>query len=110
MQVEESECELHANTWTQAIFSGVTRTELFYARSGKILKTMPRIASQIGATLKGKNLPPKQIFSFKSSPYGKKAKIFMLMAPYYKYVLTHVTRMRNVRNERSVYAIVVGNH
>ena len=37
---------------------------LFYERPAKILKTMPRIACKIGATLEGKNF-------FKSRRYGK---------------------------------------
>ena len=36
----------------------------FYAHSGIILKTMPRFASEIGATLKGKNLLPEGANSF----------------------------------------------
>ena len=52
---------------------------------------MPRIASKIGATLKGKNLLPEreQILSFQSSPYGKEAKYFKLMALNYKQRLLH---------------------
>ena len=38
---------------------------------------MPRIASKIGAT--------EQILFFKSSPYGKQVKYFMLMPIYYNY-------------------------
>ena len=40
---------------------GVTRTELFLR---KILKTMPRIAFQIGTTLKGKNFLPEGANSY----------------------------------------------
>ena len=49
----------------------------------KTLKTMPRIAFEIGVTLKGKNLLP--LLYFKSRPPGKEAKYLMLMALYYKY-------------------------
>ena len=46
---------------------------------------MPRIASKIGATLKGKNLR-EQILPFKSSPYGKEANFFFILKlVYYKY-------------------------
>ena len=44
--------------------SGVPRMELFYAHPGKILETMPRIVSKMGATLKGKNLLPEGANSF----------------------------------------------
>ena len=43
--------------------SGVERNH-FYAHLGKILKTMPRIDSKTGATLKGKNLLPEGANSF----------------------------------------------
>ena len=55
---------------------------------------MPRTASKIEATLQGKNLLQwEQIISFKSSPYGKEAKYFMLILLYYKYFLTNVTHI-----------------
>ena len=47
---------------------------------------MPRIASKIEAALKGKNLLPEQILSFKCSPYGKIAKFLILIALYSKYI------------------------
>ena len=43
------------------------------------------------------------MLSFKSSPLWLRSKIFMLIPLYYSF-LTHVTRMRNVRNERCAYA------
>ena len=45
----------------------------------------------------------EQILSFKSSPYGKEAKHFMVIILYYKYFLTNIMRMRNMRFERNVY-------
>ena len=62
--VSEQNCSLI--TQTKGDISGVE----------KILETMPRIASKIGATLTGKNLlplknlfPGEQFLSFKSIPY-----------------------------------------
>ena len=48
----------------QAKASGVDRTELFLRTLRTILKTMPRVTSKIGATLKGKNLLPVGANSF----------------------------------------------
>ena len=63
---------------------------------------MPGIASEIGATLKGKNR--EQIRSFKSSPYGKEAKYFMLKPLFFINIfLMHVTHVRNVPNELYAY-------
>ena len=51
-----------------------------HSQEKKSLENLPRIASKIGAALKGKNLLPEreQILSFKSCPYGKEAKYFIL--------------------------------
>ena len=62
--------------------SVAARTELFLKNNETkkpeqiILKTMPRIASKVGATLKGNNLLPEEgANSFlSSSPFGKEAK------------------------------------
>ena len=65
---------------------------------------MAKIASKLGATLKERICSHReQILSFKSSPYGKEEKHFMLLPLYRKYFFTHVTHMRNMRNERYVY-------
>ena len=53
------------NNMSHNVSSGVTRTELFLTHTQKkILKTMPRYASKIGATLQGKNLLPEGAKSF----------------------------------------------
>ena len=51
----------------------------FYVHPGKILKTMPRIVSKIGATLKGKNLLSEGANAFLyEQPYGKETNILCL--------------------------------
>ena len=76
---------------------------------------MPRIASKIGATLKGKNLLPEeqilweQILSFKSSHYGKKANFLCQCHFTINNFITHDTHMRTVRNEHYAYGICIVN-
>ena len=45
-------------------YSCVAVTEFFYAHPGIILEFMPKIASKLGATLKGKNLLSERANSF----------------------------------------------
>ena len=52
-------------------YSSVARGKLFYAHTGKILKTLPKIASKIGATLNGMNLGSK-FFPLRAAPMEKK--------------------------------------
>ena len=69
----------------------------FYALSGKkILKTMPRIPSKIGAPRGSK------LFPFRGAPMVKKQSILCKRHCIINIFLTQVMHMRNVRNERYV--------
>ena len=65
---------------------------------------MPRIASKIGATLKGNNL-----FPLRAAPMVKKQSILCKWNFIINIFPAHVTHKRNVRNKRYAYARKIKN-